>query len=311
MATETHGSGSALDVRALEAALRDHVAGEVRFDAGSRGAYSTDGSNYRQVPIGVVVPYTVDAAATAVEVCARFRAPVLPRGGGTSLGGQCANTAVVIDFTKYCHGLVSLDTERRTCVVEPGIVLDELNRRLAPHGLRFGPKPSTHSHCSLGGMVGNNSFLAYDADRELMRRAGIEAEVLDAGCCGLAGNFGFERGHHELSLAIGEQGVLPAVRDTAPGALVLADGFSCRTQIDQGRTGRRALHLAEALSLGLDGPLPADRPEKAVARPVASRRDAGLLTAGTAAAVLGAAAAGAYALARGAGRRARGTVRRA
>ncbi|MGS2586652.1 FAD-linked oxidase C-terminal domain-containing protein [Streptomyces hebeiensis] len=157
MATETDGSGSALDVRALEAALRAHVAGEVRFDAGSRGAYSTDGSNYRQVPIGVVVPYTVDAAATAVEVCARFRAPVLPRGGGTSLGGQCTNTAVVIDFTKYCHGLVSLDTERRTCVVEPGIVLDELNRRLAPHGLRFGPKPSTHSHCSLGGMVGNNS----------------------------------------------------------------------------------------------------------------------------------------------------------
>ncbi|MFE3215673.1 FAD-binding and (Fe-S)-binding domain-containing protein [Streptomyces antimycoticus] len=143
--------------RTLEKALRESVDGEVRFDAGSRGAYSTDGSNYRQVPIGVVVPRTVEAGAEAVAVCARFDAPVLNRGGGTSLGGQCTNAAVVIDWTKYCDRLVSVDTDRRTCVVEPGIVLDELNRRLAAQRLKFGPKPSTHSHCSLGGMIGNNS----------------------------------------------------------------------------------------------------------------------------------------------------------
>ncbi|MFH8344160.1 FAD-binding and (Fe-S)-binding domain-containing protein [Streptomyces sp. NPDC018045] len=142
---------------ALEEALRARVDGEVRFDAGSRGAYATDGSNYRQVPIGVVVPRTTDAGAAAVAVCAEFGAPVLSRGGGTSLGGQCANAAVVVDWTKYCNALLSVDTERRTCVVEPGIVLDELNRLLAPHGLKFGPKPSTHSHCALGGMIGNNS----------------------------------------------------------------------------------------------------------------------------------------------------------
>ncbi|MFH9424462.1 FAD-linked oxidase C-terminal domain-containing protein [Streptomyces sp. NPDC017529] len=141
----------------LAAALRERVDGEVRFDAGSRGAYATDGSNYRQVPIGVVVPHSTDAGAAAVAVCAEFGAPVLSRGGGTSLGGQCANTAVVIDWTKYCNALVSVDPDRRTCVVEPGIVLDELNRLLAPHGLKFGPKPSTHSHCALGGMIGNNS----------------------------------------------------------------------------------------------------------------------------------------------------------
>ncbi|MBY8882245.1 FAD-binding and (Fe-S)-binding domain-containing protein [Actinacidiphila acidipaludis] len=146
-----------LDEAALEAALRDEVEGEVRFDAGSRGAYATDGSNYRQVPIGVVVPYNIDAGATAVAVCARFGAPVLSRGGGTSLGGQCTNTAVVIDWTKYCDNLVSVDPEARTCIVEPGIVLDELNRQLAACGLKFGPKPSTHSHCTLGGMIGNNS----------------------------------------------------------------------------------------------------------------------------------------------------------
>ncbi|MEV5598565.1 FAD-linked oxidase C-terminal domain-containing protein [Streptomyces sp. NPDC052496] len=142
---------------ALEAALRARVDGEVRFDAGSRGAYATDGSNYRQVPVGVVVPRTTDAGAAAVAVCAEFGAPVLSRGGGTSLGGQCTNAAVVIDWTKYCNALLSVDAERRTCVVEPGIVLDELNRLLAPHGLKFGPKPSTHSHCALGGMIGNNS----------------------------------------------------------------------------------------------------------------------------------------------------------
>ncbi|MER6329378.1 FAD-binding and (Fe-S)-binding domain-containing protein [Streptomyces sp. NPDC001034] len=142
---------------ALAAALRAEVDGEIRFDAGSRGAYATDGSNYRQVPLGVVVPRTVEAGARAVSVCARFAAPVLSRGGGTSLAGQSTNTAVVIDWTKYCTGLISVDAERRTCVVEPGIVLDELNHRLARHRLQFGPKPSTHSHCALGGMIGNNS----------------------------------------------------------------------------------------------------------------------------------------------------------
>ncbi|WP_306187258.1 FAD-binding and (Fe-S)-binding domain-containing protein [Streptomyces sp. MK5] len=146
-----------VDVAGLEAALRAAVDAEVRFDAGSRGAYVTDGSNYRQVPLGVVVPRSVEAGAEAVGVCARFGAPVLSRGGGTSLAGQSTNTAVVIDWTKYCHGLISVDPDNRTCVVEPGIVLDELNNRLSDHGLQFGPKPSTHRQCALGGMIGNNS----------------------------------------------------------------------------------------------------------------------------------------------------------
>ncbi|MGW2648827.1 FAD-binding and (Fe-S)-binding domain-containing protein [Streptomyces sp. NPDC001393] len=147
--------GTSLD--ALAAALRAEADAEVRFDAGSLGAYATDGSNYRQVPLGVVVPRSVEAAAHTVEICARFDAPVLSRGGGTSLAGQSTNTAVVIDWTKYCDHLVAVDPEARTCVVEPGIVLDELNRRLTDHRLQFGPKPSTHSHCALGGMIGNNS----------------------------------------------------------------------------------------------------------------------------------------------------------
>ncbi|MBV9831587.1 MAG: FAD-binding oxidoreductase, partial [Marmoricola sp.] len=137
--------------------LRRRVDGEVRFDAGTRAAYSTDASNFRQVPIGVVVPRTVDAAAEAVAVCREHDLPVLSRGGGTSLAGQCTNDAVMIDFAKYCHRLVSVDVDHQRCVVEPGIVLDVLNRQLEEHGLRFGPEPATHQNCTLGGMIGNNS----------------------------------------------------------------------------------------------------------------------------------------------------------
>jgi FAD/FMN-containing dehydrogenase/Fe-S oxidoreductase len=139
------------------AALRERVDGEIRFDDGSRAAYSTDGSNFRQVPIGVVVPRTIEAAVEAIAVCREHGLPIVNRGGGTSLAGQCTNEAVVLDFTKYCHRLLSVDPDNRTCVVEPGIVLDVLNQQLEPHGLRFGPEPATHQNCTLGGMIGNNS----------------------------------------------------------------------------------------------------------------------------------------------------------
>ena len=144
-------------VAAATEAMRARVDGEVRFDAGTRATYSTDGSNFRQVPLGVVLPRTVDAAVEAVRVCREHDLPVVSRGGGTSLAGQCTNEAVVIDFSKYCHRLVSVDPRARRCVVEPGIVLDELNARLAHLGLRFGPEPATHMNCTLGGMIGNNS----------------------------------------------------------------------------------------------------------------------------------------------------------
>ncbi|MEQ0558521.1 FAD-binding and (Fe-S)-binding domain-containing protein [Amycolatopsis sp. NEAU-NG30] len=145
------------DVDALAAELRRRVDGEVRFDRGTRAVYSTDASNFRQVPLGVVVPRTPEAGAEAIAVAREFAAPVLSRGGGTSLAGQCTNTAVVLDWSKYCHRLESADEQARTCVVQPGIVLDELNRQLAPTGLRFGPEPATHMNCTLGGMIGNNS----------------------------------------------------------------------------------------------------------------------------------------------------------
>jgi FAD/FMN-containing dehydrogenase/Fe-S oxidoreductase len=146
-----------VDVRALERDLRARVDGEIRFDAGARGAYSTDASNYRQVPIGVVVPRTVEAAVEAVAVCREHSAPITSRGGGTSLAGQACNAAVVLDWSRHCHAVESVDEAARTCIVQPGIVLDSLNAALAPHGLMFGPRPATHDHCTLGGMIGNNS----------------------------------------------------------------------------------------------------------------------------------------------------------
>src|SRR3954470_21265737 len=152
-----HPDPPELDAAELQRALAAAVDGEVRFDAGTRAAYSTDGSNFRQVPIAVVIPRSVEAAAAAVRVCCEHGAPLVSRGGGTSLAGQCTNTAVVIDWAKYCNRLVSVDAENRTCVVEPGIVLDVLNEQLSEDGVRYGPEPATHPNCTLGGMIGNNS----------------------------------------------------------------------------------------------------------------------------------------------------------
>ena len=126
-------TGVAAGSAKLLAALTARVDGEIRFDASSRAAYASDGSNYRQVPIGVVVPRSTEAAAAAVEVCREHEAPLLSRGGGTSLAGQCCNEAVVIDWTKYCNRLVGVNADSKTALVEPGAVLDNVNRALARH----------------------------------------------------------------------------------------------------------------------------------------------------------------------------------
>ncbi|HEX7182895.1 MAG TPA: FAD-binding and (Fe-S)-binding domain-containing protein [Thermoanaerobaculia bacterium] len=141
----------------LESELRAAIAGEVRFDDGSRALYATDASNYRQVPIGVVIPRTIDDVAATVAVCRGFGAPVLARGGGTSLAGQCCNVAVVLDFSKHLNRILDLDPQARRARIEPGLVLDDLRDAAEAHRLTFGPDPATHTHCTLGGMIGNNS----------------------------------------------------------------------------------------------------------------------------------------------------------
>ena len=146
-----------VDHRALEQRLRRSTEGEVRFDDGSRALYATDASNYRQVPIGVVIPRTIDDVVATVAACREFGAPVLPRGGGTSLCGQCCNVAVVIDFTKHLHRIDELNAQGRYAWVQPGVVLDDLRDAAEAFHLTFGPDPSTHNHNTLGGMIGNNS----------------------------------------------------------------------------------------------------------------------------------------------------------
>ncbi|MGC0410348.1 FAD/FMN-containing dehydrogenase/Fe-S oxidoreductase [Streptomyces sp. SAI-195] len=141
----------------LEAALRRAVRGEVGFDATSRALTTMDASNYRRVPLGVVAPRDADDVAAVLEVCRELGVPVVARGGGTSIAGQATGTGVVLDFTRHMNRLVALDPEARTAVVQPGLVLDRLQDAAAPHGLRFGPDPSTHSRCTLGGMIGNNA----------------------------------------------------------------------------------------------------------------------------------------------------------
>ena len=150
-----HESFSA--ARDLESKLAATVRGEVRFDPGSRALYATDASNYRQTPIGVVIPRDAADVEATIAACREVGAAILPRGGGTSLAGQCCNVAVVLDFSKYMRRLVSLDPEKKLAVVEPGIVLDRVREAAEVHHLTFAPDPATHSRCTIGGMIGNNS----------------------------------------------------------------------------------------------------------------------------------------------------------
>ncbi len=150
-----HESFSA--ARELEARLKATVKGEVRFDDASRAMYSTDSSNYRQVPIGLVIPKDSADVIATVAACREFGAALLSRGGGTSVAGQTCNVAVVLDFSKYMHAVVALDPATRRARVEPGIVLDALRVEAEKHELTFAPDPATHSRCTLGGMIGNNA----------------------------------------------------------------------------------------------------------------------------------------------------------
>ncbi|MFM0223892.1 FAD-binding and (Fe-S)-binding domain-containing protein [Paraburkholderia dipogonis] len=153
--------GSAAVMQALEADLRSHVRGEVRFDSGSKALYAADASNYRQVPLAVVVPADVDDLLATLAACRRNDVPFLARGGGTSQNGQCVNVAVVADVSKYVNRVVSVDPVAQVAIVEPGVVCDTLRDAAEQHGLTFAPDPATHSRCTLGGMIANNSCGAH------------------------------------------------------------------------------------------------------------------------------------------------------
>jgi len=142
---------------ALEQELKRTLKGEVRFDRGSRALYATDGSNYRQIPIGLVVPRDDADVIATVTACRKYGAPVLARGAGTSLAGQCCNVAVILDFTKYMNKILEINIEQGFARVQPGVVLDTLRNLAEKHQMTFAPDPSTHNRCTIGGMIGNNS----------------------------------------------------------------------------------------------------------------------------------------------------------
>jgi FAD/FMN-containing dehydrogenase/Fe-S oxidoreductase len=157
LAQAAKSKSAQVDALALAEGLRAQIHGDVRFDRGTRALYATDGSNYRQVPIGVVLPRDADDVLTTVALCREFGAPLLCRGGGTSLAGQCCNVAVVLDFSKYMARILEIDPARGIARVQPGVVLDHLRAAAEQHHLTFAPDPATHDRCTLGGMIGNNS----------------------------------------------------------------------------------------------------------------------------------------------------------
>src|SRR4051794_3088582 len=157
--------------------LRRHLQGEVRFDATARKLYSTDASIYQVEPLGVVIPRTAEDVRTTVQVAAEMHVPLTARGGGTSLSGQSIGPGVVMDCSKYLNTVLDLDPAGRTARVQPGVVLDQFNRALEPHGLQFGPDVATASRANLGGMIGNNSAgsrsIVYGKTNDHVRRLGV------------------------------------------------------------------------------------------------------------------------------------------
>ncbi|MGW2098320.1 FAD-binding and (Fe-S)-binding domain-containing protein [Streptomyces olivaceoviridis] len=213
-AGDARGAGAdGAGVAELAGALRGAVRGEVAFDATARALVTMDASNYRRVPLGVVAPRDADDVAAVLEVCRARGVPVVARGGGTSIAGQATGTGVVLDFTRHMNGLLELDPGSRTAVVQPGLVLDRLQEAAAPHGLRFGPDPSTHSRCTLGGMIGNNSCGSHSVAWGTTADSVRELSVLTA------------RGQR-LRLGPGWAGAPAGLRELAEGELArLRTGF--------------------------------------------------------------------------------------
>ncbi len=158
--------------------LADRIEGDVEFDAFTRGRYATDASLYQMMPLGVVSPKSDDDISAVIDLAREQSVPILPRGGGTSQSGQTVNEAIVLDNTRYLDDILELDVENRRCVVRPGIVLDELNRALKPHGLWFPVDVSTASRATIGGMAGNNSCGGKSLRYGLMRDNVISVEAL-------------------------------------------------------------------------------------------------------------------------------------
>ncbi|KYG25476.1 lactate dehydrogenase [Bradyrhizobium sp. AT1] len=217
----------------MAARLAREITGDVLFDRFSRGRYATDASFYQIVPSGVVVPKTMDEALRALAIARGEGVKVTPRGGGTSQCGQTVNDGLVVDLSKHLNRILSLDVEGRTCVVEPGIVLDDLNRQLKKHGLWFPVDVSTASRATIGGMAGNNSCggrsLRYGTMRD--NTLSMEAALAD----GTLSRFG--EVSHDLSDLDASESVRPLFRDMLDLGAREAEEIAARFPKVQRRVG--------------------------------------------------------------------------
>ncbi|MDB5601843.1 MAG: FAD-binding oxidoreductase [Xanthobacteraceae bacterium] len=249
-----------LHVPGLERRLKAALTGEVRFDAFTRGRYATDASHYQMMPIGVVTPRTIEEADQAIGIARAEKVAVLARGGGTSQSGQTLNHALVIDGSKYLNKVLELDVAGRRCVVQSGIVLDDLNKALKPHGLWFPVDVSTASRATIGGMVGNNSCgarsLRFGNTRENVMS--IDAILAD----GSHAHFG--RVAPDLSDLPADSRLAPLARDLLALGAREADEITARYpqvqrrvggyNLDSLTPGRNDLNLAHIL-VGSEGTL--------------------------------------------------------
>ncbi|TDJ57019.1 MAG: FAD-binding oxidoreductase [Planctomycetota bacterium] len=229
----------------------------VRFGRHDRMLYATDASIYQVEPLGVVIPPTIDAAEQVIRYCLANNLPILPRGGGTSLAGQAVNRAIILDFSAHCGRVISIDSERMQAVVEPGVVLDELNRVAAADGLMFGPDVATSTHATLGGMIGNNSAGAHSIlyGRTVEHLAGVDCLLAD----GTRVTFDVDAADRDERVAALTRGVVDIVTPLAeeirrryPTTTRRVNGYNLDLVLDQVQSGR--VNLA-SLVCGSEGTL--------------------------------------------------------
>ena len=141
--------------------LKKHFTGEIRNDLASRILYSTDASIYQIEPLGVILPKTQEDLHAAVELAAKYKIPILPRGAGTSLAGQAIGAALILDCSRWLDKIAEINSQERYAIVEPGVVLSNLNKAAAKYGLRYGPDPASAERATMGGVIANNATGAH------------------------------------------------------------------------------------------------------------------------------------------------------
>ena len=254
-------------LRAFASTLRRQITGDVAIDRATRLLYATDASIYQVTPLAVVIPASIEELDIAVRCAAAYQLPVVPRGGGTSLAGQTVNHAVVIDVSRSCTGIVSIDPRARTVVVEPGIVLNDLNDALEPHGLFFGPDVATATHANIGGMIGNNSAGARSVVYGRTADHVLALDVLLADGTPMycaRGAARWDRRLHAMTaqLAAIVRPLAPLIRRRYPGTLRHVNGYALDRLLTQFESSPRgtfdAVNLAHLLC-GSEGTLAVTR----------------------------------------------------